>query len=90
MSRVAVRDLDWHPPVMVLLGRVLIHTTGAISAMATLRLPCSGDRCGCSTGWCGNFSWHLERAEVLALLGTLAVSAVALHLRRSRDFMNPA
>lgn len=28
---------DWHPPVMVLLWRVLIHTTGAVSAMAALQ-----------------------------------------------------
>ncbi|MEU9100985.1 GtrA family protein [Streptomyces sp. NPDC048361] len=28
---------DWHPPVMALLWRILIHTTGAISAMAALQ-----------------------------------------------------
>ncbi|MFE9839187.1 GtrA family protein [Streptomyces sp. NPDC005551] len=28
---------DWHPPVMALLWRVLIHTTGALSAMAALQ-----------------------------------------------------
>lgn len=29
---------DWHPPVMALLWRILIDTTGAISAMATLQI----------------------------------------------------
>ena len=28
---------DWHPPVLALLWRILIHTTGAISAMAALQ-----------------------------------------------------
>ncbi|MET9365002.1 GtrA family protein [Streptomyces sp. NPDC006632] len=28
---------DWHPPVMALLWRILIHATGAISAMAALQ-----------------------------------------------------
>ncbi|WP_371619459.1 hypothetical protein [Streptomyces sp. NBC_00454] len=28
---------DWHPPVMALLWRILIHTTGAVSAMAALQ-----------------------------------------------------
>ncbi|ASN23187.1 hypothetical protein LK07_03120 [Streptomyces pluripotens] len=29
---------DWHPPVLVLLWRALIHTTGAMSAMAALQV----------------------------------------------------
>ncbi|MFI7387240.1 GtrA family protein [Streptomyces sp. NPDC049813] len=29
---------DWHPPVMVVLWRVLIHLTGAMSAMAALQV----------------------------------------------------
>ncbi|MFF0143602.1 GtrA family protein [Streptomyces sp. NPDC005227] len=28
---------DWHPPVMALLWRILIHTTGALSALAALQ-----------------------------------------------------